>query len=222
METSYVYLNGTIVPADQAAVSPFDIGLLRGYAVFDLLRTVGGRPFLLGEHLKRFRESAAHLGLTVPVGDDEILRAVTELLERNDHEEATVRFVLTGGVSPDGMHFDVETPTFLILTHELHVPAEELYARGGKLITHLHRREVPLAKTTNYLTMVKNRPLAEESRFAGMTLADSRLREEQGITVVAIERDGATITAVTGSTVLLAGDTLVAVGSHEWTPADLG
>ena len=35
----YVYLNGRIVPAAEARLSPFDIGLLRGYAVFDLLRT---------------------------------------------------------------------------------------------------------------------------------------------------------------------------------------
>jgi hypothetical protein len=42
------------------------------------------------------------------------------LLRLNDHAEATVRLVLTGGPSPDGMAFDPATPTFLILTHELH------------------------------------------------------------------------------------------------------
>ncbi len=58
-----IFLNGRIIPAEQAAISPLDIGLLRGYAVFDLLRTVGGRPFLLAEHLKRLRSSAELLGL---------------------------------------------------------------------------------------------------------------------------------------------------------------
>ena len=157
MRTHFIYLNGEIVSADRAAISPFDIGLLRGYAVFDLLRTVGGRPFLLAEHLERLRASAAHLGLRVPASDDEIAAAILELLRRNGHEEATVRLVLTGGVSPDGMGFDPSTPTFFILTHDLHEPPAELYETGGALLTHEHRREVPEAKTTNYVTMLKNR-----------------------------------------------------------------
>lgn len=157
MPTAHVYLNGRIVPANEAAISPFDIGLLRGYAVFDLLRTVNGDPFLLSEHLDRFRASADQLGLTVPATDAEIADVVDELLRLNDHTEATVRMVLTGGVSADGMGFDPSTPTFYILTHELHEPPASLYESGGRLITELHRREVPAAKTTNYLTMVRNR-----------------------------------------------------------------
>ena len=50
----YVYLNGAIVPAASAAISPFDAGLLRGYAVFDLLQTLRGEPFMLREHLAGF------------------------------------------------------------------------------------------------------------------------------------------------------------------------
>ena len=158
MPTRYAYLNGRIVPEQQAAISPLDIGLLRGYAVFDLLRTVAGRPFLFAEHLQRLHDSAAQLGLAVPASDDEIAEAVADLLARNNHVEATVRLVLTGGVSPDGMAFDPTTPTFLILTHELHEPPAEVYERGAKLLTEEHEREMPLAKTTDYLTMLANRP----------------------------------------------------------------
>ena len=95
------------------AISPFDIGLLRGYAVFDLLRTVGGKPFMLAEHLKRLHGSAEHLNLVVPATDPEIAEAIGELLRLNGHDEATVRLVLTGGPSPDGMGYDPNTPTFL-------------------------------------------------------------------------------------------------------------
>lgn len=159
MTTTYLYLNGDIIPAESACISPYDIGLLRGFAVFDLLRTVHGRPFLLTEHLTRLRASAAHLGLQVPRTDAEIAEIVDELLARNGHEEATVRLVLTGGVSPDGMQFDSATPTFFILTADIHLPPDSLYSEGGKLVSHLHRREAPLAKTTNYLTMLQQRPV---------------------------------------------------------------
>jgi branched-chain amino acid aminotransferase len=160
MGTRYVYFNGDILPLEQAAVSPLDIGLLRGYAVFDLLRTVRGRPFLLPEHLRRLRGSAGQLGLEVPVSDEAITEAIDELLDLNAHVEATVRLVLTGGVSADGLGFDPERPTFYILTHDLVEPPPSLYEKGGKLLTQEHRREIPEAKTTNYLTMLRNRPLA--------------------------------------------------------------
>jgi branched-chain amino acid aminotransferase len=163
MTTQRVFLNGRILPLEDAAISPLDIGLLRGYAVFDLLRTVEGRPFLLAEHLRRLRHSGELLGLTVPESDERIAEIIDELLALNGHAEATVRLVLTGGVSPDGMAFDSATPTFLIVTHELHEPPAELYASGGALLAERHSRELPEAKTTNYLTMLLHRPRMAEA-----------------------------------------------------------
>ena len=157
MSSQHIFFNGRILPAEQVAISPFDIGLLRGYAVFDLLRTVEGRPFLLAEHLKRFRASAELLGLSVPYTDAEITSAIDKLLALNGHVEATVRLVLTGGPSPEGMSFDPMTPTFYILTHTLVPPPASVYESGAKLVTKQHRREVPEAKTTGYLTMLRHR-----------------------------------------------------------------
>jgi len=192
MQTSFVYLNGRIVPVDQAAISPFDIGLLRGYAVFDLLRTVDRRPFLLAEHLQRLRASAAHLGLTVPVSDEEIAAAIDELVARNGHTEATVRLVLTGGVSSDGMSFDPDSPTFYIITHELHVPPASLYEAGGRLVTHEHKREVPEAKTTNYITMIQNKPRLAEAGALDLLYHDGER---------AFEAASASVYSVRGTTI---------------------
>ena len=163
MANQFAFLNGRILPLEEAAISPLDIGLLRGYAVFDLLRTVGGRPFLLAEHLRRLHSSAEKLGLTVPESDERIAEVIDELLTHNGHAEATVRLVLTGGVSPDGMAFDASTPTFLIVTHELHEPPDEVYERGGALLAEHHVRELPEAKTTNYLTMLQARSRCAEA-----------------------------------------------------------
>lgn len=187
---TYVYLNGRIVPAHEAAISPFDIGLLRGYAVFDLLRTVGGRPLLLNEHLQRLRASAERLGLTVPATDEQISDAIDELLRLNAHREATVRLVLTGGVSSDGMLYDPATPTFYLLTHELHEPPAELYVRGGRLLTERHRREFPAAKTTNYLTMIRNRPRLLETGALDLLYHDGEYVREAASASVYFVRDG--------------------------------
>ena len=214
MTTPHAYLNGHILPLEDVAISPLDIGLLRGYAVFDLLRTVGGRPFLLAEHLKRLRASAAHLGLTVPATDDEIAAAIDELLALNGHAEATVRLVLTGGVSPDGMAFDPTKPTFLILTHELHEPPAELYESGGALLTEEHCREVPEAKTTNYITMLRHRDRTAEAGAMDLLYHDGQRVFEAASASVYFVRDGRIYTpadsvlwGTVGSLVLdLAGD----------------
>ncbi len=190
MQTQYAYLNGSLVPLAEVAISPLDIGLLRGYAVFDLLRTVGGRPFLLAEHLRRLRSSAAHLGLVVPASDDEIAPIIDELLDRNGHTEATVRLVLTGGASPDGMNFDPETPTFLILTHELHEPPATVYENGVKLVTRQHCREIPEAKTTNYLTMLVNRPLLQAEDAFELLYLDGDTITEAASASFYIVKDG--------------------------------
>ncbi len=159
----FVYLNGDIIPTKHAAISPFDVGLLRGYAVFDLLQTINGVPFQLDEHLERFRSSAALLGLEVPATNEEMHAAILELLKRNGHDEATVRLVLTGGHSPDGMHFDPSTPTFLIITHPMFAMPEHYYTEGAQLLAVEHRRELPEAKSTNYLTWLRNHHRLDET-----------------------------------------------------------
>ena len=53
-----------------------DDALLRGGAAFETIRVYGGRPFLLDQHLTRFRFSAAALALPVPGGAEELVALV--------------------------------------------------------------------------------------------------------------------------------------------------
>jgi branched-chain amino acid aminotransferase len=57
------YLNGKFVDEKEAKISVYDLGLLRGYAVFDFLRTYNQKPFYLDDHLKRLLKSAKIIGL---------------------------------------------------------------------------------------------------------------------------------------------------------------
>lgn len=187
---AFVYLNGSILPREQAHISPFDAGLLRGYAVFDLLQTVGGKPFMLRDHLDRFHSSAKLMGLTIPLSDEEIERVILELLERNGHREATVRLVLTGGEAPDGMHFDPATPTFLIVTHELFEVPASVYTDGAKLLAVQHSREFPEAKTTNYLTWLRNHPRIEAEGALDLLYHDGRIISEAATASFYVVKDG--------------------------------
>jgi len=194
----YVYLDGAIVPATDAAISPFDAGLLRGYAVFDVLQTIGGKPYMLPAHLARFRSSADHLGLTIPVSDDEIERIIIELLARNGHPESMIRMVLTGGYAPDGMHFDPATPTFFIVTHKLFDVPPNYYTQGARLLTVKHSREFPEAKTTNYLTWLHNHPRIEAEGAIDLLYHDGRVISEAATASVYVVRGGAILAPAGG------------------------
>ena len=74
MTTDYFAVNGRIVPAAEATVSVLDLGFLRGVGAFETLRTYGGHPHQLGEHLHRLWESAAAFDLTPCFSDADATR----------------------------------------------------------------------------------------------------------------------------------------------------
>lgn len=150
----YCYLNGKIVSLADASVSIGDIGLLRGYGVFDLLRTYHGKPFHFDEHYRRFAASAKALDLRIPVSGDKLKGIVKTLLAKNKFPESNIRIVLTGGKTINGMEFDKKHPTFSVLIEPLHEMPKNVYTKGIKLITYEYQRELPQAKTLNYLIAV--------------------------------------------------------------------
>ena len=150
--SAYCYFNRTIVPFGTAFLKLNDLGVLRGYGVFDYLRTYHGKPLQLEENLKRFRNSAKLIGLSVRYPKASLERAILTLIKKNRLKEASIRMVLTGGPSSDGM--TPEKPTLYILATPFRPLPLRLYKKGGKLITFEHLRQVPEAKTINYLTAV--------------------------------------------------------------------
>src|SRR5215213_9191879 len=62
---------------DRPALDPLDLALVRGEAVFEALRTYGGRPFRLDAHLERLAASARAIELPLPDGlEDLAARAI--------------------------------------------------------------------------------------------------------------------------------------------------
>lgn len=143
------FLNGQFVPEDQAVLPLSDLGIIRGYGVFDLLRTYNGRPFKLREHLVRLQNSAQASEIPLRCSLDELEDIVHELLARNSFPESIVRIVATGGSSSNGFLPDGE-PTLAVLVTPVPPTRPELYARGVDLITFQFQRFDPTVKTINY------------------------------------------------------------------------
>ncbi len=60
------FLNGAIRPATDAHIPINDLGFIHGVTVSEQLRTFRGRPFLLAEHLQRFKRGLKLLQIDLP------------------------------------------------------------------------------------------------------------------------------------------------------------
>ena len=118
-----VWINGALVPSADATVSIFDHGLTVGDGVFETLKAIDGEPFAARRHLTRLRRSASGLGLTVSATDDELRRAMTDVLASHDLPLARVRVTITGGSAPLGSDRGTAGPTLVIAAGRLAVAA---------------------------------------------------------------------------------------------------
>ena len=158
----YGYFNGIIAPTDQLALGPTDLGLLRGYGLFDYFLTYNGRPFQWDWYWERFQNSASRMHLPLPLGKDETYGVVLNLLEQGDGTDTAFRFVLTGGYSADSI--SIEQPNLLILTEAIHPVPLAQYQQGIKVILDDYVREMAEVKSTDYKRVIL---MAEAIRAAG-------------------------------------------------------
>ena len=152
---NYCYINGKIITSDKLFVSGYDIGLLRGYAIYEGITTHNNKPFYLSEHLKRFRKSALQLDLKIPLNDTKIAKVIETLIKKNGFDRTNLRLILSGGKTIDGIEYDTHKSIFFILAEKWTPLPKHLYEKGGKLITENHLRFMPEVKTTHYITAVK-------------------------------------------------------------------
>ena len=148
------YVGGSWVHPDAATLSINDIAVLRGYSVFESLRTYDRQPFRLDEHLRRLYRSAVLIDLEIPWSGEQIVSIVREIIARNSYRNAAIRLLVTGGESEDSM-LPSGKPALAVLITPLGERDMERFAKGIKLITTRLQRVSPEAKTTNYVAGVR-------------------------------------------------------------------
>lgn len=147
---SVFYINGEFVSADRAAISARDLAILRGFGVFDFLRTYGGVPFQLGAHLRRLQRSAELIELACPWDLEELGEIVMKTLRRNSFVESGIRLVLTGGDSPNGFMPAGDSRLLVMISALQNLPAAA-FQQGSAVATVEQYRHLPEAKTINYI-----------------------------------------------------------------------
>lgn len=137
-----------IIPTDQASIHPIDIGLIRGYAIFDFFRVEGYRPLFLEGYLDRFVASAKSCALPLDYSRNDIRDLVETLIEKNDMEQGGIRMVLSGGISDN--KFSPANGHLYIFCEPLKLPSQLKYENGIQLLSQEYLRPLPEIKTTNY------------------------------------------------------------------------
>lgn len=151
MNTVY-YVGNKYVNKEHAFIHVNDIGLLRGYAVFDYLKTYFGEPFRISDHLVRLQNSAKQIGLKLPQSIEEIKKICFALLRRNNFPESNIRIVVTGGIGSDSK---TKGEPVLIVTCEPRIVMDSAYYSDGiKLKTVEDSRQISLSKTCNYIRAI--------------------------------------------------------------------
>jgi branched-chain amino acid aminotransferase len=108
-----IYVNGALVPEEEAVLPVSDHGLTVGDGLFETMKVVQGVAFALGRHLARLRRTASGLGLDVPP-DDELRDAIESTLAANGPDVGRVRMTVTGGAGPAGTSRGSGPPTVLV------------------------------------------------------------------------------------------------------------
>ena len=91
-----IWINGSFVPWDEAAVHPLCHSLQRGSTVFESIdcnETDGGRAaiFRLREHMLRMENSALVVGMPMPYSVDELMDATVQTVARSGLKRCTIR-----------------------------------------------------------------------------------------------------------------------------------
>jgi branched-chain amino acid aminotransferase len=187
--TTLVSLDGTIVAAEDARVSVFDRGFLYGDSVFEALRTYGGVPFALTEHLERLARSAKRALIDMPVSLETFRAEIDAALAAAKNPESYLRLLLTRGRG-SALGLDpslARAPLRVVLVMELSPLPESMYEHGVGVITFKTQRvadSTPAsgAKLSNYMVAVL---AMEEVRRAGAEEAlvlDAKGRVVEGTT----------------------------------------
>jgi branched-chain amino acid aminotransferase len=171
-----VWIDGGLVPLENARVSPLDHGITVGDGVFETMRVYDGVPFAWRRHLDRLDASASGLGLASP--DRAQLRAATdEVLAANGlgHGDARIRITVTGGPTAPGSsrHGASRTTVFVTAT-----PFEPAAATADVVIAPWTRNEhgaLAGLKTISYGANVRALAFAEAHGAIEAVFANTKM-----------------------------------------------
>jgi branched-chain amino acid aminotransferase len=144
----HCWLNGNVVAVDAAPFHFNDLGVLRGYGLFDYFRTYNRKPFQWDWYWERFERSAKILRIPLPLNQAETYAVVMDLLQKQGGKDCSFRFLLTGGFTDDSI--SMRKPNLIIISEDLHLDVPGEHENGIQVMTYEFVRDLPMLKSTDY------------------------------------------------------------------------
>jgi branched-chain amino acid aminotransferase len=145
-ERILIWVNGELVPREQAVVSVFDSGFVLGDGVWEGLRVRGGHPAFLERHLDRLFEGAKAIMLDIGLTRGELTAAIYATLQANAMTDGVhVRLMVTRGVKRTPYQDPRVTigPATVVIIAEHKEPLPATVTDGITLFTTHVRRAAP-------------------------------------------------------------------------------
>lgn len=187
---TYCLLNGEFKKTAEPVLKVNDLGLMRGYGVFDFFPIQQQQPVFFNDYWNRFRNSALQMRLPFEWEYDAFGLRLQELFRKNDRTDGYCRLLLTGGYSKNGFLPD-GSANLLVITQGPIDYSEDNYTRGIKLITLEHTRQYPQIKSINYMAVLLERGrLQEEDAADVLYLSGENVTESSRSNFFIIDEQG--------------------------------
>lgn len=160
MNSLVCFQEGKFLPIDESGLNLNDLGIQRGYGIFDFLRTSGNKALFIDDHLDRFFYSSEKMRLPIGYTRDQLKSIIYEIMDKNQLPFSGIRIILTGGASSDG--YTITLPRLAVIQQAMDKLPDELSSKGLHLITRAFQRQLSDVKTTDYLMAIWLQPWMKE------------------------------------------------------------
>ena len=175
MSKNLIYLNGSIVPEEEARVSCLDPGFLYGQGLFETMRAYDGVVFQIDNHLNRLSKGLPLIRVDSDFSSEDLKEAVRLILQENNLSNAYVRLNIWQGQ---------EKVNICIIAREFCGYPADTYKAGFKaMITECRHNENSLLtniKSFNYLQFYLSRLQAQSEGFNEAIFLNSKSYVSEG------------------------------------------
>ena len=159
-ERPLVWVNGRLVPKNQAVVSVYDHGLLYGDGVFEGIRVYRGRIFKCGQHMDRLYSCAEKIHLKIPITPEEMVMVQRQCIEANNLTEGYIRLVVSRGYGTLGLDpRRCPIAGVICIADQISLYPKEFYESGMRVVVAKRPKTTrecldPRLKSLNYLNNI--------------------------------------------------------------------
>jgi D-alanine transaminase len=186
-----VFLNGKLLPAEQATVSALDRGFIFGDGVYELVPVYSRVPFRLEEHLARLERSLGEAKIRNPYSRAQWRSHIYQLIDAQPFEDQGVYFQVTRGVAKRDHAFPTGVePTVFMMSNPLTNPPPAQVEKGAAAVSAPDNRWLRCdIKSISLIGNVLLRQLSADADAAETILfRDGKLTEASASNVFIVKR----------------------------------